>query len=173
MRPPHLLRVEEGPERFAPLLAALAGAGLRAGWLELRPPEPAAASLEAAAALGARRAVAAGGGRSLAVKALRGEPVLRDLLREHFAGCTLVLVRVAPGPAAVPLASIPALTPAGEGWRIAWPGADEAGVGAKGAKAPAGAVQDHDTAGLLAALRRPRPWGTVAAAAPPPLPPQP
>ncbi len=156
MRPPHLLRVEEGPERFAALLAALAGAGLRAGWLELRPPEPAAASLETAAALGARRAVAAGGGRSLAVKALRGEPVLRDLLREHFAGCALVLVRVAPEPAAVPLASIPALTPAGEGWRIALPGAD----------------QDHDTAGLLAALRRPRPWGAVAAVAPP-LPPSP
>ena len=159
MRPPHLLRVEDGPERFAALLAALAAADLRAGWLELRPPEPAAASLETAAALGARRAVAAGGGRSLAVKALRGEPVLRDLLREHFTGCALVLVRAAPGPAAVPLASIPALSPAGEGWRVALPG-DAAGDPADSAGHGAGiAVQDHDTASLLATLRRPRPWG--------------
>ncbi|MBV8199901.1 MAG: hypothetical protein JOZ15_04685 [Acidobacteria bacterium] len=145
MRPPHLLRVAEGPERFAPLLAAIAAAGLRAGWLELGPAEPAAASLETAAALGARRAVAAGGGRSVALKPMRGEPVLRDLVREHFAGCALVLVR-APGgpPAAVPLAAAPALSPAGDGWRIE----------------PAGdaAAQQFDTPGLLAALRRPRPW---------------
>jgi hypothetical protein len=145
LRPPHLLGVEEGPERFAPLLAALAAAGLRAGWLELGPAEPAAASLETAAALGARRAVAAGGGRSVALKPLRGEPVLRDLLREHFPGCALVLVRAlgAP-PAAVPLAAAPTLSPAGDGWRIK----------------PAGdaAAQQFDTPGLLAALRRPRPW---------------
>lgn len=145
MRPPHLLRVEDGPEHFAPLLAAIAAAGLRAGWLELGPAEPAAGSLEAAAALGARRAVAAGGGRSVALKLLRGEPVLRDLLREHFSGCALVLVR-APGapPTAVPLAAAPALSPAGDGWRIE----------------PAGdaAAQQFDTPGLISALRQPRPW---------------
>ena len=148
MRQPHLLRVEEGPERFAPLLAALAAAGLRAGWLELGPAEPAAASLESAAALGARRAVAAGGGRNVAVKALRGEPVLRDLLREHFPGCALVLVRVRgaepPAPAGVPLAPAPALFPSGDGWRIA--------------RAGDAAAQQLDTPGLVAALRRPRPW---------------
>ncbi len=148
MRQPHLLRVDEGPERFAALLAALAAAGLRAGWLELGAAEPAAASLESAAALGARRAVAAGGGRSVAVKALRGEPVLRDLLREHFPGCALVLVRVrggeAPAPEGVPLAPAPALFPSGDGWRIA--------------RAGDAAAQQFDTPGLLAALRRPRPW---------------
>jgi hypothetical protein len=148
LRQPHLLYVEEGPERFAPLLAALAAAGLRAGWLELGPAEPAAASLESAAALGARRAVAAGGGRSVAVKALRGEPVLRDLLREHFPGCALVLVRVRgaepPAPAGVPVAPAPALFPSGDGWRIA--------------RAGDAAAQQFDTPGLLAALRRPRPW---------------
>ncbi|HXO27173.1 MAG TPA: hypothetical protein VOA80_07515, partial [Thermoanaerobaculia bacterium] len=117
----------------------LAAAGLRAGWLELGPAEPAAASLESAAALGARRAVAAGGGRSVAVKALRGEPVLRDLLREHFPGCALVLVRVR---GAEPPA--PALFPSGDGWRIA--------------RAGDAAVQQLDTPGLVAALRRPRPW---------------
>jgi hypothetical protein len=148
LKQPHLLRVEEGPEGFAPLLAALAAAGLRAGWLELGPAEPAAASLESAAALGARRAVAAGGGRSVAVKVLRGEPVLRDLLREHFPGCALVLVRVRgaepPAPAGVPLAPAPALFPSGDGWRIA--------------RAGDAAAQQFDTPGLLAALRRPRPW---------------
>lgn len=151
MRQPHLLRVEEGPERFAPLLAELAAAGLRAGWLELGPAEPAAASLESAAALGVRRAVAAGGGRSVAVKALRGEPVLRDLLREHFPGCQLVLVRVRgaepplpAGIAGVPLAPAPALFPSGDGWRIE--------------RAGEAAAQQFDTSELLAALRRPRPW---------------
>ena len=151
MRSPHLLRVEAGPEGFASLLQALAAAGLRAGWLELRRPEPAAASLEAAAALGARRAVAAGGGRSVALKPLRGEPVVRDLLREHFLGCALVLVVLASLPegegekAAAPLEAVPALFAEGEGWRVEPPG----GV----------AAQRHDTAGLVAALRRPRPWG--------------
>lgn len=148
MSPPHLLRVEEGPERFAPLLAAIAAAGLRAGWLELGAAEPAAASLERAAALGARRAVAAGGGRSVALKPLRGEPVLRDLLREHFPGCALVLVRVCgtepPAPAGVPLAPAPALFPSGDGWRVA--------------RAGDAAAQQFDTPGLLAALRKPRPW---------------
>jgi len=148
LSPPHLLRVEEGPERFAPLLAAIAAAGLRAGWLELGAAEPAAASLESAAALGARRAVAAGGGRSVALKPLRGEPVLRDLLREHFPGCALVLVRVGgaepPAPAGVPLAPAPALFPSGDGWRVA--------------RAGDAAAQQFDTPGLLAALRKPRPW---------------
>ena len=149
MRAPHLLRVDEDPERFAALLAALAAAGLRAGWLELEPPpppppRPAPASLETAVTLGALRAVAAGGGRSLALKRLRGGPVLRDLLREHFLGCALVLVRAAPA-AAAPLAPVPALAPAGDGWRVAPPGD--------------AAAQQYDTPGLLAALRRPRPWG--------------
>jgi hypothetical protein len=150
VRPPHLLRVEEGPERFAPLLAALGAAGMRAGWLELGAAEAAAASLESAAAFGARRAVAAGGGRSVALKPLRGEPVLRDLLREHFRGCTLVLVQMrvrvpaAPPPPGVPLAPVPALYPSGDGWRIV-PGGDAA-------------AQQFPPPTLLAALRRPRPW---------------
>jgi hypothetical protein len=144
VKAPHLLRVDEDPERFAALLAALAAAGLRAGWLELAPPRPAAASLETAVTLGALRAVAAGGGRSLALKRLRGGPVLRDLLREHFLGCALVLVRAAPA-AVAPLAPVPTLSPAGDGWRVAPPGD--------------AAAQQYDTPGLLAALRRPRPWG--------------
>ncbi|HZF13228.1 MAG TPA: hypothetical protein VFE33_30935 [Thermoanaerobaculia bacterium] len=143
MKAPHLLRVEEGPERFAPLFAAAREAGLRLGWLDLAPlsqPAGLPADLEAAAGQGALRAVAAGGGRSLAVKPLRGEPVLQDLLREHFRGCVLVLVR-STSTAEIPAA--PRLQVGGESWTVVPPG--EAG-------------RTYSVSDLVAALRRPRPW---------------
>jgi hypothetical protein len=175
MRGPHLLRVAAEPAAFAPLLAALAAAGLRAGWLELGPPGALGAlgalpaSLEAAATLGVARAVAAGGGRSVAVKALRGAPVLRDLLREHFAGCAVVLVAVAVGAdgggagagvdaagavRAEALAGAAALAPEGVGWRLTRPaeGGDAAGSGGDAA------AEHLDTERLMARLRRPHPW---------------
>ncbi len=138
--------MEEGPERFAALVAALAGAGMRAGWLELAADPgdrgsapghaPAApAGLMAAAAAGVLRAVAVGGGRSVAVKPLSGAPVLADLLREHFRGCALVLVR---GEVAAPHLALD-----GDGWTVA---------------PPAAAALVLTTAELVAALRRPRPW---------------
>lgn len=94
MKSPHLLRVTDPPEVFAPLIEAARALGLRVGWLDLGGavsplPEP----LESAATLGVLRAVAVGEGRTVAVKPLRGATVLRDLLREHFRGCVLVLVR--------------------------------------------------------------------------------
>lgn len=94
MKSPHLLRVTDPPEIFAPLIEAARALGLRIGWLDLAAavsplPEP----LESAAALGMLRAVAVGEGRTVAVKPLRGATVLKDLLREHFRGCVLVLVR--------------------------------------------------------------------------------
>jgi hypothetical protein len=142
MKKPHLLRVEEGAERFAPLVEAARADGLRVGWLELgspedAPPAPVPAGLEEAAALGVLRAVSAGGGRVVAVKPLRGEPVLDDLLREHFRGCALVLVR---GPVDAPVLR---------------------GIeGGLWAVEPAGAAAVRfDTARLAAALRKPRPWG--------------
>jgi hypothetical protein len=136
--------VDDAPEAFAPLIAAARELGLRIGWLDLAPPaEPAPATLEAAAAQGVLRAVSAGGGRTLALKPLRGAPVLRDLLREHFRGCALVLVR---GEVAAPR-----LTPTGEGFRVE--------------PAEAGAGRDYTAADLAAALRKPRP-GWEAAASP-------
>lgn len=110
MKAPHLLRVEEGPEGFASLVAAARAEELRIGWLELAEALPLPGILESAAGLGVLRAVSVGGGRTVAVKPLRGAPVLKDLLREHFRGCALVLVR----------GDIEAhqLRADGEGWRM-------------------------------------------------------
>jgi hypothetical protein len=149
--PPHLLRVTEGPERFAPLIAAIQTLDLRVGWLDLAPPPPVPGDLETAAGLGTLRAVAAGGGRAVVVKPLRGEPVLGDLLREHFRGCVLVLVRgeVVLGDRAAPLLQ---LEESGERWTVT--------VAGEAARAFA-------SADLAEALRSPRPpWA-------PPLPPRP
>ncbi|HYG62090.1 MAG TPA: hypothetical protein VEL74_05885 [Thermoanaerobaculia bacterium] len=135
MKSPHLLRVEEGPERFAPLIEAARAEGLRVGWLDLAPPPPMAGDLETAAAAGVLRAVAVGGDRSVVVKPLRGAPVLQDLLREHFRGTALVLVR---GELEAPL-----LRWVGEEWEVTVPGQ---------------AAVRLETGRLVPALRKPRPW---------------
>ena len=110
MKAPHLLRVEDEPESFSSLVEAARADGLRIGWLELAEVAPLPEVLAAAAGLGLMRAVSAGGGRTVAVKPLRGEPVLKDLLREHFLGCALVLVRGA--------VDAPHLRRDGDGWMI-------------------------------------------------------
>ena len=144
----HLLRVDEPPERFGALFAAAKAEGLRLGWLDLpaAAPAPLPPPLETAAALGALRAVAVTGDRSVAVKPLKGASVLRDLLREHFRGCALVLLRGEGLPS-----DIAVLREEGEGWAVTAPGE---------------AARAFTTAALAVALRRPRPWG-------PPLPPRP
>ncbi|MES1240376.1 MAG: hypothetical protein ABUT39_02035 [Acidobacteriota bacterium] len=134
MKVPHLLRVSESPERFASLIEAARAEGLRVGWLELEGEVvPVPESLESAAGLGALRAVAVGAGRTVSVKPLRGAPVLRDLLREHFRGCALVLVRGE--------VDAPALRPEGAAWVVEVRGF---------------AAQAFDTAELLKAFRSPK-----------------
>ena len=129
---PHLLRVERPVVEFEGLIAAVRHEGGRVGWLELARAAPEAFEpLVAAADLGVLRAVAVGGGRSVSVKAMRGAPVLRDLLREHFRGCCLVLVAGE--------VEAPVLEPRGEGWAVD------------------GAAR-WTTKRLVAALRKPRPW---------------
>ena len=168
MKAPHLLRVDGEPAAFAPLVAAMEAAGLRAGWLDLVPSatsDAAPPGLAAAVSAGVRRAVSAGGGRTLMLKPLRGAPVLRDVLREHFLGCTLVLLRGADATAD----TAPALVADGDGWRLAAPAGGDGGQDA--------APQHYDTASLVAKLRRPHPWKTAAAVpapdAAPPSPPSP
>lgn len=142
-----LLRVEHPAEVFADLITAVRQEGGRVGWLELAPtagspsPGPLPAGLEAAAAQQVLRAVAVGGGTSVAVKPMRGEPVLRDLLREHFRGCMLVLVR---GKLPAPEGEYPALEPGENGFKVESPGVPP---------------RHFTTDELAGALRKSRPWG--------------
>lgn len=132
----HLLRVGRPVVEFERLVAAMRHEGERVGWLEL-PAEaagPLPESLAAAADAGVLRAVAAGDGRSVAVKPMRGEPVLRDLLREHFRGCRLVLI--------FGEIDAPWLEPDGHGWIVR----------------TEGSTRRWTTEKLIAALRKPRPF---------------
>jgi hypothetical protein len=131
----HVLRIAADISTFTPLFKAMRAIGLRVGWLELGAVAGVPPTLEAAAALGALRAVAVGGGRSVAVKPLRGAPVLKDLLQEHFRGCALVLVQ---GEVAAPL-----LIANGDAWRLSLPDGTE---------------RHYATVALAEALRRPKPF---------------
>lgn len=113
MKMPHLLRVEAGPESYASFVAAADAAGMRGGWLELGEDPPLPGPLAGAPAE-LLRAVAAGPRRTVTLKERRREPVLRDLVREHFLGCRFLLVR---GSIDAPL-----LIPEGVGWRLKVPG---------------------------------------------------
>lgn len=152
-----VLRVEEGPEAFVPLMDAMTDAGLRLGWLELAEPEPLPPSLVRASGAGALRAVAVGSRGSVAVKARRGAPVLGDVLREHFLGCRLVLVRgeehdvtEGEGSALPELPETPRLVPASGGsWRV---------ESTQSSTLKASALLDLTTEDLIVRLRRPRPW---------------
>lgn len=137
----HVLRVSHPVVEFESLIAAVRHQGMRVGWLELpepaeppEPPGPVPVSLANAADFGVLRAVGIAGRRSVAVKPMRGEPVLGDVLREHFRGCHLVLV----------LGGIdaPSLQPGDGGWLVR--------------------VDDRQTRWstekLVAALAQPRPW---------------
>lgn len=170
----HLLRFAGSPEELEPLVRAAAEEGLRLGWLDLAggaPPAPrepggsTGAGLDGAVSAGAFRAVAVAPGRTVALKAVAGPPVLRDLLREHFLGCAAVVVRgsgsaagegddgTAAGPeapsgptlrdGAAALGEAPHLVAEAEGFRV---------------EAPGRAGRRFTTAQLAARLRKPRPW---------------
>lgn len=140
MRRIHVLRVEEEPGVFGPLLVAAAAAGLRVGWLDLATPPPPPEELRRALLAGGERAVAVGEGWTLSVRARRGAPRLRELLRAQFAGCAAVLVRGQPGVVEV---ESPRLAPVAEGTWSVRAGERERRL---------------DTAALVAALREPRPF---------------
>jgi hypothetical protein len=136
MKSPHLLRVEGDPSQFASLIEAARSLGLRIGWLELDgSSSPIPETLGLAAGLGVLRAVSVGEGRAVAVKPLRGAPVLKDLLREHFQGCALVLIRGD--------VEAPALRIEGDAWIVT---------------PPAAASRRYTAEDLAATLRKPHPW---------------
>lgn len=141
MRRIHVLRVEEDPAVFGPLLAAAAAAGLRVGWLELAAPPAPPEELRRALLAGGERAVAVGEGWSVSVRARRGPPRLRELLRAQFAGCAAVLVRGELGVMAG--VEAPRLAPIAEGTWSVRAGERERRL---------------DAAALVAALREPRPF---------------
>jgi hypothetical protein len=141
MRRIHLLRVEGEPEVYAPLLAAAAAAGLRVGWLELATAAPPPESLRSVLAAGGDRAVAVGEGWTLAVRPRKGAARLRELLRQQFLGCTLVLVR---GELETPA---PLVAASDDGWwRVVIPG---------------GTARRFGLDELVAALRQPRPFAPI------------
>jgi hypothetical protein len=105
------LRVTEGSDVFRSLFAAIEEQGERAGWLDLEAAEGAGGGeLERARNDGPWKAVMVEPLRTVAVKSRRGPAVLRDLLREHFRGCRVVLVRGA--------AELPALRSLGSDWEL-------------------------------------------------------
>ncbi len=130
----HVLRAEEDAAGFESLISAIRADGGRVGWLDLDLTDPVPPSLVTPASLDVLRAVAVGPSLAVAVKPMRGEPVLRDLLREHFRGCRLVLVA---GEVDAPL-----LTREGDGWTV------HTGSGER----------KHSTDELVRALRKPRPF---------------
>lgn len=93
MKHVHRLRTELTPSDCRALFEAAEQLDLRVGWLDLDSVVAAVPQLEEAAAQGAFRSVALASGRVFALKRVRGASVLKDLLREHFSGCRLVLVR--------------------------------------------------------------------------------
>jgi hypothetical protein len=132
VKAPALVAVDDEPAAFASLFEAARAAGVRIGWLDLREgagaPAPGAPAVES----GAAKSVTVGAGRVVSVKRVAGPSVLRDLLREHFLGCGIVLVRGA--------AAEPRLARDGDGFRLA----------------AAGSERRLDAARLVAELSRPR-----------------
>lgn len=139
---PHVVAVDTEADALAAIFDAAAHAGLRIGWLCWSPAQPPAAlprDLERAADLGALRAVTVNARGTLAVKPRRGAAVLRDVLREHFRGCALVMVRG--GDADLP-SSLPSLRAVAAGFVVE----------------SAGETTVLTAETLVGRLRKPRPW---------------
>ncbi len=92
MKGKRCLRTEAAIEELAPLIERARADGLRIGWLALEEPTvpPQVGSVLEA---GATRCVVAGARRTLAAQTRHGGAVFDDLLRQHFLGCDVVLVR--------------------------------------------------------------------------------
>lgn len=154
MKAPHLCWVHQPPQTFASLVADARAAGLRVGWLQLGRFAP-LPELGPAADAGLARSVAVGGGASVALKPIAGEPVLRDLLREHFLGFRLVLLS---GDPRAPQVRLDAGLHPFRLWRARGAGGDLGDAGSPAWKlvSPGGREWSLDQAQLLGRLARPR-----------------
>ena len=146
----HLLKTELEPADLAPLIDELKGLGLRAGWLRWDPGSARSLGLEPGplagfAGLGVLRAVAVERDRVAVLKPMAGPAVFRDVLREHFRGCAVVLVRLE-GPCPEALATAPILARQGEQYAV------EPVAGSGHRELCCSAVE------LAGRLRRPRPF---------------
>jgi len=162
VKAPHLCWVLEPAECYEPLIAAARERRLRVGWLHLAPgcaEISALPELAPAVRSGASRAVGVGAAGSVELKPIAGEPVLADLVRGHFLGCSLVLIS---GDPQAPGVRIDAqLTPARLSPAPGAPGEPDAVVagGAGGSWrliTADGRERVLSTDQLLARLRRPR-----------------
>lgn len=131
----HLLRVQGQADDYLELIEALGADGRRVGWLDLGGTQV-PGTLKAASQSGVLRAVGVDDGVTVAVKPRRGSVVMKDLLREYFVGCSVVLVRDGEG--------LPGLSAADGGWVLEVPGVP---------------ARTLDTASLVATLRKPSPFG--------------
>ncbi len=93
MKMPRIIHVDGVLADYADLVEKEAAKGSRVGWLDLRSPVTVPQALFGSTIQGVFRAVEVGDQGTIAYKPRRGAPVLKDLIREYFLGCDLVLVR--------------------------------------------------------------------------------
>lgn len=110
MKSPVLLAVSGGAVEFEPVFTGARERAVRIGWLEFEDGSVGPPSLSNAPLTESFRAVAVGASATVAVKPRRGPAVLRDLIREHFLGADVVLVKG--------LDLLPRLSREGDGWKI-------------------------------------------------------
>lgn len=115
MKKIHLLRVDPGSnvEDFRSLIDAVRADGGRVGWLCWRPDE--SADDQELSTNGLLRHVEIDAAGSVARKTRTGPAVLRDVVREHFRGCRVVLVA---GEGVGELAELPRPTAVDDGYRV-------------------------------------------------------
>jgi hypothetical protein len=114
---PRIVRVDQPAAAFEELFEAARSAGVRVGWLDFEGPSELPVDLGLAARNGAFRAVEVAGRDVLSYKRLAGPPVFEDLVREHFTGCRLLLVRAS--------VAAPELAAVANGWRLRSAGGSE------------------------------------------------
>ena len=136
MRHVHHLQVDGEVEEYLELIEALRAGGIRVGWLDLRGADV-PASLKPACRAGVLRAVAVDDDVTVSAKPRQGNAVMKDLQREYFLGCAVVLVRGSE--------DLSRLVAADGRWRLESPGAP---------------TRTLDTAQLVKILRRPQPLGS-------------